>query len=403
MDNPFEFARNLLKYISGISSTHEENEVRSALDHSQKLNKLAEHFHDQDLIREKLVTFDSFSNEDAAWTKVMQKVHAGNHDDRKRFNIMSWRRIQWAAAVIVVMAGVGIFYFTGIHSASQRQDVAAVSLRPEFSLAIAESNNHCINDATIETSVSSECLGGTNRHSSGHGSAITSGTSEAFNPHGEKLKEMLSATRVTTRHDREYWLTLPDGSMVHLGYGTKIVYSSQMEKDMTRDVYLDGEAYFIVSKDDRHPFNVLTDAATVTVHGTEFCVETGSDTESCEIVLVEGAVSVRSNEGTQFRLAPGQMANVTADAVFVTDVDTSPYLARVTGHIDFSGWPLSKVMDLLGRWYGMNISYSSLQCMDELISGSLDRYDSLGPTLESISLITGYSITQHGKNIIISQ
>ena len=62
--------------------------------------------------------------------------------------------------------------------------------------------------------------------------------------------------KLVTYDDSEFWLTFEDGTKVHLNYNTTLKYPSHFSV-ASRTVYLDGEAYFQIAKDDR-PFRVIT-------------------------------------------------------------------------------------------------------------------------------------------------
>ena len=64
-------------------------------------------------------------------------------------------------------------------------------------------------------------------------------------------------------------LQLPDGSTVQLGPGSKLIYPSEFEGH-EREVQLEGQAFFDVHKDARHPFVVKTKDMKVTALGTAF-------------------------------------------------------------------------------------------------------------------------------------
>lgn len=93
---------------------------------------------------------------------------------------------------------------------------------------------------------------------------------------------------LTTRHDKEFWMTLPDGTRVHLNGNSRLSYPLAFKGDL-REVALVGEAYFIVAKDKDHPFIVHTADGDIKEYGTEFNVSThGTNTE---VVLVTGSLS----------------------------------------------------------------------------------------------------------------
>ena len=214
------------------------------------------------------------------------------------------------------------------------------------------------------------------------------------------VRELLEAKRITTWEDKEYWLQLADGTYVHLNYNTRMIYPERFI-GATRDVVLDGEAYFMVAKDLRHPFIVHTPGGCVQVYGTEFNVNTRCTDNSTEIVLVSGAVSVTPTNGTEQLMQPGQKCLITDGQVDVTDVDPQPYIAWNTGVFVFTDTPLETLLQTVGHWYRLEIEYTSPSARQLRFTGTIDRYGSADAILHSISKVTGLGIEQHGNHIII--
>ncbi|NJO88288.1 MAG: FecR domain-containing protein [Chloroflexia bacterium] len=61
-----------------------------------------------------------------------------------------------------------------------------------------------------------------------------------------------NSTEVSVSLGEKTKITLPDGSIVHLNSGSKLHYPKQFN-EQSRDVYLEGEAFFDVKKDTRRP------------------------------------------------------------------------------------------------------------------------------------------------------
>ncbi len=84
---------------------------------------------------------------------------------------------------------------------------------------------------------------------------------------------------------------LPDGSKIILNAGSKLRYPQAFDQNR-REVYLEGEAFFIVAKDIRHRFLVKTSNITIKVYGTQFNVKAYASDKTVETTLVEGEISV---------------------------------------------------------------------------------------------------------------
>ena len=137
---------------------------------------------------------------------------------------------------------------------------------------------------------------------------------------------------LTTRHDKEFWMTLPDGTRVHLNGNSRLSYPLAFKGDL-REVALVGEAYFIVAKDKDHPFIVHTADGDIKEYGTEFNVSThGTNTE---VVLVRGSISVKPKLGTEKMMVPGDKAEMASAKLAMSRVDVEPYIAWNTGHFSF--------------------------------------------------------------------
>lgn len=214
--------------------------------------------------------------------------------------------------------------------------------------------------------------------------------------------------RITTVHDREFWVTLDDGTVVHLNYNSKIIYPEKFGRN-NREVILDGEAYFMVAKDRSRKFIVHTPDGDVTVHGTEFNINTlckkqhaDANMKSTEVVLVKGSVSVTSNSNEQM-MRPGQMASLNAQrsTINITNVDTEPYVAWNLGEFSFREWTMEKVMAIMARWYNREVIFKSNEARNVKISGDYYRYDDVEPIMESLELVTGLRITVKSDKIYI--
>ena len=84
---------------------------------------------------------------------------------------------------------------------------------------------------------------------------------------------------------------LPDGSVVRLNGSSSLTYSKDFNKNV-RDVNLDGEAYFDVTKDANRPFIVHTSNIDIKVLGTLFNVKSYQQDETIETTLLRGSIEV---------------------------------------------------------------------------------------------------------------
>jgi ferric-dicitrate binding protein FerR (iron transport regulator) len=216
----------------------------------------------------------------------------------------------------------------------------------------------------------------------------------------EAVEQLLEARRITTRQDKEYWLTLDDGTLVHLNSDTRMIYPEQFFGEV-RNVVLDGEAYFMVASDASRPFIVHTPEGDVKVHGTEFNVNTRKE-GATEVVLVKGSIGIVPFSGSEQMMHPGQMGSISHGTLTLEDVDVEPYTAWNTGNFMFEDCPLAKLMDVLSRWYAINVNFGDEAARNILFTGILSRYADINATLKAISTAADVEISNEGEQITIN-
>ena len=218
-------------------------------------------------------------------------------------------------------------------------------------------------------------------------------------------EQLAEARRITTYQDKEYWVTLDDGTLVHLNYDSRLIYPEKFGD--RRDVILEGEAYFMVAKDKSRQFVVHTPQGDVKVYGTEFNVNTrskggdGNDNGGLSVVLVNGSVSFTPARGKEQMLTPGQELSIVNAQLSINEVDTAPYVAWNEGKFFFEEWPLERIMQVISRWYGREVEFTSNEIKHQQYSGNFDRYEDIHPTMEAIESITGLKITFAPGKLII--
>jgi transmembrane sensor len=97
---------------------------------------------------------------------------------------------------------------------------------------------------------------------------------------------------------------LPDSSMVALSPNSIIRYADNFETN--RKIEIEGEGYFKVKKDKKHPFKVFCNETTTTVLGTSFTVK-GNEQSEVSVSLYEGSVQMSiKNQYKKWILIPGE-------------------------------------------------------------------------------------------------
>lgn len=206
--------------------------------------------------------------------------------------------------------------------------------------------------------------------------------------------EEITEGSLVTKKDKEFWMVLDDGTYVHLNYNTTLIYPNHFVGS-ERKVKLKGEAYFIVANDSKkRPFIVETANGDVHDYGTEFNVNTMKEKGVTSVVLVKGKVGVSSKHGKEYLLKTGDMATLKAGRTpDIQQVDVNLYTSWNTGNFLFDGCTLQDLMEVISHWYNMKVEFSSEDMKELRFTGSIDKYEPMGQTLNAIENITGLKIT----------
>lgn len=205
-----------------------------------------------------------------------------------------------------------------------------------------------------------------------------------------------------THADSEFWITLEDGTSVHLNYNTTLAYPIHFNNHQ-RTVYLEGEAYFIVKKENDRPFRVITPHGTVKEYGTSFNVNTFS-ADCTKVVLVEGSIGVTPKEGHEQLMRPGQLAVMTESSPVATieQVNVDAYVAWNQGRFVFEDCSLKELMQVVANWYGVGLDFRCEACAETRFTGDMDRYGSLESVLKAISKATSLKMELRNNTIIVT-
>ncbi len=195
-------------------------------------------------------------------------------------------------------------------------------------------------------------------------------------------------------------IVLADGTHVWLNSETILKYDAKNP----RKAVMQGEAYFEVVKDQKHPFQVFTSSGmTVTVTGTKFNLRCYDDEPNVETSLEEGEVSISGiNSDVPTILKPGQQANydIKSKDIQVHNVSAENYSIWRNNELQFSDITFEKLIPRIERWYGISIK------LDPGI-GQEDRYtmtiktESLRELLNMMKLTSNFNYEINGSFVEI--
>ena len=197
---------------------------------------------------------------------------------------------------------------------------------------------------------------------------------------------------------------LPDGSMVWLNSGSKIIYNNHFATK-NRKVILKGEAFFDVKKGMEIPFLVSSNEITVKVHGTRFNILENQSSSKIEVVLEEGKIELfnGNNESSLCILNPGELATINRQnrKLIISKVNTERHTSWKEGILNIYNQPLKEVVKLLENRYNQPFEYENEAA--ELLYTFTIKNESLEDILQLMESITPVSAHQKGNIIHIKK
>lgn len=146
-----------------------------------------------------------------------------------------------------------------------------------------------------------------------------------------------------------------DGTKVYINSDSKLRYPKKFALN-TREVYLEGEAYFVVAKNKHRPFIVNLNSSAIQVLGTSFNVQDYPESKDVIVCLYEGAINLTLPTDKKQNVRPGEKLIYNKESAQCT-ISRMDDLQRMSmwkqNIIVFRDTPLPEVMRVLNRWYNV--------------------------------------------------
>jgi len=216
---------------------------------------------------------------------------------------------------------------------------------------------------------------------------------------------------------------LPDGSSITLQPASSIYYTEEQFLNK-REVCMDGEAMFKITKDSLHPFLVYYNEVVTKVLGTSFTIRTNNRSGNIEVEVLTGRVQVYGNDKVDkafvkkktLVVTPNQKAVYQGDKQVFTStlVDFPKPVKREDAGYDnrfrdetkaatsfeFDNTKLSVVLKSFELTYGIEMKAENEHVYDCEFSGNLDNED-LFDKLKIVCLATNLTYQINGTSILI--
>lgn len=227
-------------------------------------------------------------------------------------------------------------------------------------------------------------------YTSSEGEVVVKNTEEEERIGNSKTEKYAVLNQVVVPYGQRHKVLLSDGTLVQLNAGSKLTFPAEFT-GKTREVYLNGEGFFEVSKNAKQPFIVKTDHIDIKVLGTTFNVSAYDDEGFMTTVLVEGKVNVSQKDkllaNEQFTLAPGQgcFYSVNSKNSVVRNVDVSEHVLWKDGLYNFKDRPLRDVISRVHKYFNRPIHIESDKLANTQVSGKLVLSDDITEVIEYLA------------------
>jgi len=229
-----------------------------------------------------------------------------------------------------------------------------------------------------------------------------------------------------------------DGSQITLSDGTKVWLSARSQlryrqsfTGKTRDVTLEGEAYFEVAHNTRQPFRVMAGGQTVVALGTSFNVRAYAGEQDVKVTLVEGIISVTDEKSKhEVILKPSQEATIDKNAgsiniadnkqqqsvdiipgqetenvksagmIAVNDVDIDMLMSWKTGRYVFYNMAFEDIAKMLEKGFKVTIQIENEVLKSKPYTMRFENGESLEKILDLIQVNARYSY-QYVNGIVV--
>jgi transmembrane sensor len=157
---------------------------------------------------------------------------------------------------------------------------------------------------------------------------------------------------------------LPDGTSGWLNAGSHLIYTAGFST--ARQVSLEGEAFFNVRKDAKHPFLVKTKTFDIQVTGTRFSVYSYPEEDWADLVLESGKVTINNHfNGQKLKVMPGQRFTISQkNGNFnLGEVNVEEYIEWTEGKLYLRNEPMDVVAGKLERFYSVDVEFADKEIL----------------------------------------
>ena len=196
-------------------------------------------------------------------------------------------------------------------------------------------------------------------------------------------------------------INLPDGSIAYLNKSAKLTAPEEFTGN-TREVSMNGEVYFDISKNKAKPFIISAGNASVTVKGTSFNVAYDSAKANINVIVNTGTVVLAAQNKNSVTLTKNEkgFVNLNTNTVSESINDDINFLSWKTGVLVFKNTNYKQVFKDLERHYGISIQYPNNLDNKLALTATFD-HENIASTLNVIQLMFNVKIEKQNSIFVV--
>lgn len=372
----------IVKYLSSQATSSELDELSLLLEEFANEKEFRKYVKINHAIDFNIKEFDTNNSKN----QLIELINK----EKKIHKLRTVKKITKYAAIVMVCLGIGYLYQTNFFFKKQNHIIKSENV----TLQLENGNVEIINE------------NGNSKILDAEGNVIGSQIGTEIVYTNEVEKETLVFNTLNVPYGKRFKIQLSDGTIVHLNAGTSIKFPVKFIQGQERKVFLNGEAFFNVAKDVKHPFIVNSDALNVEVLGTQFNVSSYPEDEVTDVVLVEGSVNLhlennRSNDD-DILLKPGYKASFDKKNTNIStkQVLTNIYTSWIYGELFFRNITFENILKKMERHYNVTIINKNIHLSKEEFNASF-REAPIEKILEYFKITYNIEYTINENNILI--
>lgn len=389
MEGNYRITHLLVKSIKGTLTRAEQEEIVNWRHESAANENLWNDLHDDNEITALFIThheLDKSDKEDYAVSltrELQSKIKYSPTISDSPKTISKSRSWLWYAASVLLLVTIGLFYFTPRLSKVQ-QELVSEDLMPaggQPTLTLSDGRRVQLDSERTHILIDDEAV-----YADGSPIGLTG-----------SFRENVQDLTLTIGHGGTYKVTLADGTTVWLNANSTLTYPSKFIHE-TREVQLEGEAYFEVAKDKLKPFIVRAKGQEIEVLGTKFNVNSYHNEPTVNTTLLEGAIKVTSGSNILY-VKPGEQVASAGETMELLQVHAPNVIDWTEGDFNLNHVNFKVAMRKIARWYDVDIVYDITVPDDLEAGGWISRDRPLSHVLHSIEATGMVKFKVEGRKI----